>query len=140
MVCRVLQTQEKRIHFHLYLAMLIQVRWGGVTPGQVTVRLVIYWDQQVIKQLEGQVEEEEPPSDIGGEGALVCLDPGGINISVGNISAGNRSASPINGTPVSILGVRYEMPVPAPVVDEQYRGIGNMVTRVLQRPIFLETT
>ena len=63
--CRVLRTQEKRIHFHLYLSMLIQVCSNPYKRLQITlvvlqvsVRLLIYFDQQMVKDVPAKVETE----------------------------------------------------------------------------------
>ena len=63
--CRVLRTQEKRIHFHLYLSMLIQVCSNPYKRFQITlvvlqvsVRLLIYFDQQMVKDVPAKVETE----------------------------------------------------------------------------------
>ena len=93
LICRILRTQEKRIHFHLYLAMIIQVKyqiyfltlplyftssiyWKEKSYKiiiflilKVSVRLAIYLDQQLMKKRishEDQITFNNAPS-------LVCV-------------------------------------------------------------------
>ena len=118
--CRVLQTQEKRIHFHLYLAMLVQVGGGGDTwPGDGA---------------PGHLLGPAGDQAVGGAGG------GGGGGARGPRGGGSpclprpRGEQHVRGEQVPHHQVehqctpRYEAPLPAPLVDERYRGIGNMVT------------
>jgi len=115
---RVLRTQEKRIHFHLYLSMLIQV----------TVRLVIYFDQQIMKEWSTD-SSNITSSTIELGSSLVCIAE-----ETRNSSNFSNSSGTIQRENLDFESRRLEEE------EQEYKGIGNMVAVCQLAWVLLEYT